>query len=375
MKPRDTRQPDSRRRDLPGLRLITACLIIVLSSVAGRLASAQDSFPGLPLDSVQFKMSHNSYQQTEDIDDQLDNYNVWAVELDLNWEEDCGPCIEVEHCCYACSGTQYLSDSIAEILRSTDINYRVTFIWLEIKKIFCHETWPSNRRDIIRDTLIGLLGEDNIYKKEEFQRYFENNGHWPSWQEIRDQGKKFILVLEDPVDASGKADDRVLFITVASEQETHDVPWATFVNIKGADTSLGVPVPNDRWIYRAWFSDGTSDHHNWENGVSRGFNLIYTDDINGDYTILDSRTHSPQPLYVDASYTDPCSPIPILLCERYFGTKGYPMNDLLAATTRATPGSTLRSRPGNYAGSYTFAKPMIVEKDPRDAGTVVIGSQ
>jgi len=112
-------------------------------------------------------------------------------------------------------------------------------------------------------------------------------------------------------------------------------------------------------IYRAWSAD-------WNEAVSRGFNLIGTDDIDQGYTITDSRTHSPQPMYVNGFAFNE---------DRLWGTKNYPMNLIASALVRATPGTTLRIRPGSYAGPYTLEKPMIVEKDPRYDGLVVIGGE
>ncbi len=348
--------------------LMKCTSIIVLNFFVGPLAQAQDSLSELSLDYFQFKASHNSYQRNEDMDDQIDNYNAWCLELDLNWETDCGPCITVDHCCdlvIECAGEQRLHESIAEILRSTESSQRVTFIWLDIKdpSIWwnrCHETWPSDRREIIRNAMLAL-GAANIYTKKEFDDDFsKNGGHWPSWQNLRDRGKKYILVLEDQLDPTGKYDDEVFFIAVASLViANNSAPHATFINIEGADTYFGIPSPNDRWIYRAWGTD-------WNDAVSRGFNLIGTDDTNQSYTISDSRTHSPQPLYVNGfAYNG----------DRLWGTKNYPMNQLFTAKDRATPGITMRISPGNYTDPCTFDKPMIIEKDPRYEGSVVIGTQ
>jgi hypothetical protein len=377
-----TRRP--RLKDIAMIRMmisrIIACLFLAISSIAGGLALAQGGSSGLPLDNLQFKGGHNSYDEDEDMDDQIDNYNTWCVELDLQWESDCGNpgCITVDHCCWemaGCWGEQRLYESIEEIKRSTEIGHRITFIWFDIKDSgkghsWCHETWPSNRRDLIRATLVDLLGLDNIYTRKDFDDvdFSKNGGHWPSWQNLRDRGKKFILVLEDTIDPSGRDNDVVLFIAVGSLEDTKNIPWATFITIQDADTTKGVPKPNDRYIYRAWFDIGTHDPESWETAVSRGFNLIATDDMNQGYTITDSRTHSPQPLYVNGFDFD---------ANRLWGTRNYPMNGIMAASARATPGTTLRIRPGNYPGPYTFDKSMIVEKNPapRYAGPVVIGTQ
>ena len=214
-----------------------AGLLLALAWVAAGAAQAQSGLLGLPLDNFRFKASHNSYQRDEDMDDQIDNYNAWCLELDLNWETDCGPCITVDHCCDLvpeCAGEQRLYESIPEILRSTESDERVTFVWLDIKDPSswwnrCHDTWPANRRDLIREGLLGL-GAENVYSKTNFDLDFSaNGGRWPSWQELRARGKKFILVLEDNLDPSGKADDPVLFIAVGSLDEAiNEVPLGHF---------------------------------------------------------------------------------------------------------------------------------------------------
>jgi hypothetical protein len=357
--------------------LLLASFIILMAFVPA-LAQAQEKPGELPLDNFQFKAGHNSYDEDEDMDDQIDNYNVWCVELDLQWETDCGPCITVDHCCPevpGCWGEQRLHESIAEIMRSTELSRRVTFIWLEIKASgsfwdnnWCHEDWPPNRREIIRDTLLGLIGEENIYRQSDFDKDFQTNGgRWPSWQELRRRGKKFILVLEDPFDEGecGKAYDPVMFIAVKSHREAEEkYPWATFVNVQDADTSNEAPLPNDRYIYRAWFDIHTDDHDTWEAGASRGFNLIGSDDVDGDYTITDVRTHSPQPLFVDGTASS---------SARLWGTRNFPMSQIASAVSRATPGTTLMIRPGNYPSPCMFDKPLALQPDPRYPGAVVIG--
>jgi len=165
--------------------------------------------------------------------------------------------------------------------------------------------------------------------------------------------------LEDNLDPSGKADDPVLFIAVGSLDEAiNEVPWATFINIESADTSKGVPLPDDRYLYRAWNAD-------WNVAASRGFNLIGTDDVDSSDTITDSRTHSPQPLYVNRlAFT----------ADRLWGTRNYPMNHLPSAIARASPGTTLRIHPGDYPAPVTFAKPMRVQRQPGFIGAIRIGT-
>jgi hypothetical protein len=371
MKTRHPANSGSHRCGLPPSRSRSraAGLLLALAWVAAGAAQAQSGLLGLPLDNFQFKASHNACQQDEDLDDQIDNYNVWCVELDLQWETDCGPCITVDHTDSCCDGEQRLHESIAEILLSTESSQRITFIWLDIKdsgNSLVHEAWPDNRRELIRDGMLAL-GAEKIYTKSEFDMNFSTNGgHWPSWQQLQADGKEFILVLEDRVDPSGQTNDPVFFIAVDSLQDaTNGYSWATFINIEGADTSKGIPMPNDRWIYRAWFGPGTIDTSTWETAAARGFNLINSDDIDHGYTITDSRTHSPQPLYVNRlAFT----------ADRLWGTRNYPMNHLPSAIARASPGTTLRIHPGDYPAPVTFAKPLRVQRQPGSVGVVRIGT-
>jgi hypothetical protein len=365
MRQRNTRKRDLRRcHFLIRMWLKHAFIIIALSFVASGLAPAQDSLSGLPLDNFQFKASHNSFEKDESMDDQIDNYNCWCIELDLVYRGDCSCGIYVYH---PYGGRDLcLDEAIQEILRANDLGQRVTFIWLDVTRESASD-WPTNRQEFIHAAM-NMLGSECIYTKSEFDSDFAANGwRWPSWQYLRDQGKKFIVVLEDTLDSSGRrADEPFFFIAVKSVSEAGDFQHATFINIEGANTDDGIPVPNDRWIYRAWFGWGTIDTHTWEDGVSRGFNLVCTDDINQGYTITDPRTHSPQPLYVNGFEFN---------TDHLWGTRNYPMNQIAAAIIRATPGTTLRIYPTNYPAPCTFDKPMIIERDPRYAGSVVIGGQ
>lgn len=320
---------------------------------------AQTGLSGLPLDNFQFKASHNSFEKDELMDDQLDNYNCWGLELDLTRDAKCVPYgIHVYH--PAGGRDLCLDEAIQEILRSEDLEERVTFIWLDVTN---PEPWPANRRELFRSGMLAL-GEDRIYPKNHFEAYFALHQRWPSWQHIHKLGKRFILVLEDTQDGPVAPDDDLFFIAAPSLQAATDPANAhvTFINVKNAALEHGIPAPDDRWLYRAWPGTGPSDPVKWEDGVSRLFNLVGTDDIDQDYTILDSRTHSPQPLYVNRAAT-----------TRLWGTRAYPMRDLPTAIQRASPGITLRLRPDNYPSPLTFAKPMVVQKDPRHAGIVVLG--
>ncbi len=340
-------------------RLVTVSAVLALSLASPR-STAQTGSSGLPLDNFQFKASHNSFEKDELMDDQLDNYNCWAVELDLTVDSKCVPYgIHVYH--PAGGRDLCLDEAIQEILRATDLDERVTFIWLDVTN---PEPWPANRRELFRSGMLAL-GADRIYHKKDFDAYFAIHQCWPSWQHIHKLGKRFILVLEDTQAGPVAPDDDLFFIAAPSFQEA-TLPanaHATFINVQNADLDHGIPAPNDRWLYRSWPGITSHDTETWEHGVSRRFNLVGTDDIDQDYTILDSRTHSPQPLYVHRAAT-----------ARLWGTRAYPMNNLSSAITRASPGITMRIRPGSYPGPVTFNKPMRVEPDARATGMVVIGT-
>lgn len=337
-----------------------AAVMLLACTLINPCATAQTGLDGLPLDNFQFKASHNSFEKDELMDDQIDNYNCWGIELDLSYVgQECYSTIEVYH---PWGGRDMcLEAAIQEILRADDLDQRVTFIWLDVTRGNPSD-WPANRRELIRKSMLAL-GAEHVYRKSEFDSDFAaNQARWPSWQQIHARGKRFILVLEDSLDETGYADDDVFFIAVPDHAWTASLTHATFINVKDAALDHGYPGPNDRWLYRSYPSTGSSDTKTWEDGVSRLFNLVGTDDIDQDYTILDSRTHSPQPLYVDRTAT-----------VRLWGTRAYPMNDLSAAIARASPGITMRIRPGNYPAPVTFNKPMRVVPDPRTTGTVVIG--
>lgn len=340
-----------------GLLVAASALLALL--LANSRSLAQPGLSGLPLDNFQFKASHNSFEKDELMDDQLDNYNCWALELDLTVDSKCVPYgIHVYH--PAGGRDLCLDEAIQEILRANDLDERVTFIWLDVTN---PEPWPANRRELFRSGMLAL-GADRIYPKKDFEAYFALHQRWPSWQHIHKLGKRFILVLEDTQDGPVAPDDDLFFIAAPSFQEatSPSQTHATFINSKNADLANGNPALNDRWLYRSYPGFGSHDTETWENGVSRLFNLVGTDDIDQEYTILDSRTHSPQPLYVNRMAT-----------TRLWGTRGYPMRDLPTAILRASPGVTLRLRPDNYPSPVSFAKPMVVQKDPRYAGIVVLG--
>jgi len=337
-----------------------ARLALLALWLAGSVAIAQPGLSGLPLDNFQFKSSHNSFEKDELMNDQLDDFNCWGLELDLTVDSQCVPLgIHVYH---PGGGRDLcLDEAIQEILRASDFEERVTFIWLDVTN---PEPWPPNRRELIRSGMLAL-GADRIYYRRDFEAYFEVHQRWPSWQHIHQLGKRFVLTLEDTQDGPVATNDDMFFIAASSLAEATDPAnaHARFINVKDAGTDQGIPAPNDRWMFRSYPGITSHDTETWEYGVSRLFNLVGTDDIDQDYTILDPRTHSPQPLYVHGAATGP-----------FWGTRAYPMNQLSSAIARASPGITLRVRSGTYPGPLTFHKPMRVERDPRASGSTIIGA-
>ena len=121
-----------------------------------------------------FKATHNSYERNKPLDVQIDNYNVWQIELDCSWDTKDFGGIVVDHDCVGAKGRS-LATVFDELNNSVTLNSRFTMIYMELKSKSigqeCREEWPSDNatyRDFIYDEIDTYLDVNRVYTPEEF---------------------------------------------------------------------------------------------------------------------------------------------------------------------------------------------------------------
>jgi hypothetical protein len=238
-----------------------------------------------------YKASHNSFERRESLNEQIDTWNVWSLELDL-W---CyGNQILVAHqdpcgiSCCPCDAPDFGS-RLDEVARAATRSQRVT--WLDLQ---LHVTSRDAAAfcDRIEATLRAKLGSERIYRAAEFAAPPPHGDglRWPSSQELVRRGKNFIIVAH-PCPEHG-----FFFRTTTtfppSKDESVNAVLAVVENAAATAGDLG-----DRYLSRTWHGSclGFPDlrqHCNceidddfWNRAIRMNFNFIATYCIDRPWTM------------------------------------------------------------------------------------------
>ncbi len=353
--------------------------LVVASAAAAQHLPETDPRPGeRRFNAFIYKASHNSYERSEPLDQQIDVYSVWQLELDMQWEGN-GCDITVDHYCGSVHDAQSLAAELAEIAVAKTFSRRFTVLYMETKNPdnnVCYEDWPerSRYRQCIVDTLDAVLGTERIYTAHEFAAI--DHFRWPSRPELQRRGKYFMVILDEG-SIGGPFDDEFFFSATEENPPGAGVPPNTvLVNVNGGcdanSVDYGPAEVNDRLLYRAW-PDGRTcdgcwlhDGNYWDNAVAFGYNFIATNCVDGDHT-FSTATHSPQPLFVEVS-GEPAAQYGTLGLP-YIGTSG-----VLAGIERASPMVEVVIGGGTYdvtaarRGPYVIDRPVVLMARPTQEG-------
>lgn len=319
-----------------------------------------------PLDAYRYKASHNTYERNENNARQIDEYNCWAVEFDINWDgSDAGLFdrgIWVAHSCPIAGETRSMRSELVETLQADTIRSRATILWLEMKdNSVCSDfgSWPANYHELVFDRVSSALQDvgmdwDNVYTPFDF--FLTDNQRWPSYQELVRRGKFLIFVLED----ENGGFSSLFFNATDSPGNWNGNYNVAFVNREQgsfpSDTSVR-PSHIDRWMWRS-YPDGVTGDDSWDTAMDRSFNLVSTNKIDHTYT-NESRAYPSAPLFVNGTFGG-----------TEWGTLLRPFNTVLEAFNRAYPAADLRLWPGTYTESLILNKSMILR--PAVSGFSVI---
>jgi len=377
LKPTMRRSKMGGRKNCSGPGKTALCLtfsaVFFIALVVSRQARA---LPGeQPFNTLIFKASHNSFDRKESLAQQIDDYNVWQIELDL-W--DYRGEIKVNHSGDAAS--LEAADSLATLLNripreSHYFRSRVTVIYFDIHTI-SWAGWTSDSRTRLRSICYATLGEKHVYPASQF--IGDDRSRWPSYQNLVRRGYNWILIADWGSLVTGSSNNDDLFFTTTHQER----PYASaltnntvLVNIDGgcdagsARPAMPVVVRDgrDRWLTRSYPSGECSstclgqNGVYWKDAIAHSYNFIATNCIDWDHT-FEEPTHSPDPLFVAVSRAGEC-PHEYASCE--WGTHSFPIHNLLMALERASSGVTIEMEGGTYivthgGDSRAVTKPVIL---------------
>lgn len=342
-----------------------ACGWLLMTLASFSPAHAQSTYP---FNGAIYKSSHNSYDRDETLAQQIDDYNVWQIELDLCTSDEG---LKVSHTCDAgtLASARTLKGSLATLLaNSRTYSQKFTLVYFDLKQNWADDAnAPANTGiyDEILSTIKALFGT-HLYTPG----LLAVDKDWPSFKALNGRGYYFAVV----VDWHGAAhtpnaarDDPDLFTVSVNNPPAQEFWSAVLVNVDGgcdaSPTSKAPTTPRGRWLYRYWPSCGQDcpqmNGAYWTNAVSKGYTFIATNCVNWDHT-FQPPTQSPQPLFVTRAAAVSC-PNGYTTCE--WGTLGFPFHDLGKALQRASPLTTVSVGAGSYTlgpGPVTLNAPLTL---------------
>jgi hypothetical protein len=345
-----------------------------------------------------YKGSHNSYSRDESLAQQIDDYDVWQIELDVyDYRGD----LKVNHTCDAASVAN--ADTLETLLSkmvadSKTYFHRFTVIYVDMKECSI-ANWGQQIKDRMKNAFARSLGIAHIYPAAEFTD--RDHSEWPSYQELVRRGYYWGVIVDwhGEVPRNAALDDMLFYATSINPPDENALSLNTvLVNVDGGCDASSTSVsaapstiagdctprgPRDcRWLYRLWpnttgspagcYDDCQSMNDKyWQNGTEKGYNFVATNCVNWNHT-FEPPIHSPNPLFVDQFARTNC-PEGYSTCE--WGTLSFPYHILMDAITRASPMVTLFIRGGQYqvttpSAPCTIKHPMILTAS--DDGSVVM---
>lgn len=188
------------------LPLISSYVLLLNASYAQQNLAFPAEVLNRPLNQIQFKATHNSYQFNHRPVELIDDYNVWELELDFGVPRNSSEFI-VGHNCPEDNdfGLRSLRDWILNAKSANSRQYHPIILKLEAKTRdscadfdpFCDWCWDTvdkwrNWQTRLTDELRATIEEKNWVTQDTFKMNF--NSTWPSARRL---AGKFIVMLID----------------------------------------------------------------------------------------------------------------------------------------------------------------------------------
>jgi len=300
-----------------------------------------------------YKASHNSYVRDESLASQIDDFNVWQIELDVY---DYGQ-LYVNHDCVApFTGADTLTALLQKLMNeSTTLARKFTMIYLDMKgngNDGCQIGWGSALQQRLKDAFLNTFGMARIYSSGEFSA--KDGSQWPSYQELVRRGHEVGVIVDWHGSNPAPSDDLFFYATSTNPPDSGLAPNTVLVNVDGGcddfPSGTAAPAAGLRWLSRMYPSGRCSldcqemNGNYWSNGLSKRYVYLATNCVDWEHT-FSSSTQSPDPLFVAQPGAVDC-PMSYGQCE--WGTVRFPFHDLGAAIDRASPMVTLVVHGGIY---------------------------
>lgn len=184
-------------------------LLIILSAIfllSPRAYAQNDARDTLRLDQAQFKATHNSYLLAHSPQVQIDEYDVWEIELDFGMTPDSKTFLVGHDDPDPKHGLTTLGDWVRNILSADALKHHPIILKLEAKttgpcEIFrfqtftCSDNWPKNWQNLLVDSLNAWIDSENWITYRTFRDDLKRN-----WPKVSELAGKIIVTLQDSND-------------------------------------------------------------------------------------------------------------------------------------------------------------------------------
>jgi len=189
----------------PLVPLIGSYILLLNTAYAQQNMAYPADVLSRPLNEIQFKATHNSYQLGHVPQRQIDQYNVWEIELDFGIPRNSSEFIVGHNCPEPNFGLRSLRDWILNVKSANSLQYHPIILKLEAKTRdscadfdpFCDWCWDTvdkwgNWQTRLTDELRATIEGKNWVTQDTFKMNF--NSTWPSARRL---AGKFIVMLID----------------------------------------------------------------------------------------------------------------------------------------------------------------------------------
>lgn len=337
----------------------------------------------LPLNLLTFKGTHNSYaccggksgfpflekwdNSCPVIHDsparQIDDWGVWALELDFGMVEVNG----IERFVVGHNGPNdednwtdsdwgyFLTDFLVRINDTKALRYRPLFLYLQ------KESWDDkvpNWQSLLGDTLSGIFGSENVFGNIRLAM----EGHWPTVPELAGKVIPILMSKDSHGKANGAVASKIFFLDTPTGITRVGPPngFDSYTNLQEMEAQKAKNF-NGKGIIL------TSDQYqeNWTFELAVPPNPLYVrKGISSSYSVINTIGHQCEGCVKDPADID-CSFI-----VNQQGTFRFPFRTVSQATKQAEPGWTVLINAGRYRETLVIDKPVTLKAD---GGTVTIG--
>jgi len=257
------------------------------------------SYADLRYNEVRQTSSHNAFQRSEGIYDQVVYWRIRSLEIDLHHGKPFRDALKKDWYVYHVAGidpdtTVDRFSGFLQICRGIQHaipRHEVITVFLDIKDPFHRRASASKSASVLDALLINTLGEEHIYRPQDLlaresgagslQKAVVTQG-WPRLEELRG---KFLFVLTGGENnlatyaTAATANERVAFLStvISSPREVPGEGHIVFYNMTRNNVRFAKNVHKKGLVSRAYYVD---DRERWQSAVDHDCHHIATDHVN-----------------------------------------------------------------------------------------------